>query len=95
MKRLPIYLLLGIVVFGSLSIGCRDEEDPEYWLDYMYDRPWREKSLKTLNEIFSRRALFSKQDAYEIRKLCEKIDRKLNGLINSLRGVKRNKSSKD
>jgi hypothetical protein len=54
MKRLPICLLLGIVILGHLSVGCRDEEDPEYWLDYMYDRPWREKSLKTLNEIFSK-----------------------------------------
>lgn len=54
MKRLPIFLLLGAVIFGSLVVGCRDEEDPEYWLDYMYDRPWREKSLKTLNEIFSK-----------------------------------------
>jgi hypothetical protein len=54
MKRLPIFLLLGALVLGSLVVGCRDENDPEYWLDYMYDRPWREKSLKTLNEIFSR-----------------------------------------
>lgn len=54
MKRLPIFLLLGAVVFSSLVVGCRDENDPEYWLDYMYDRPWREKSLKTLNEIFNK-----------------------------------------
>jgi four helix bundle protein len=47
----------------------------------------------TLNEIFRRRALFSEEEANEVRKRCEQIDRKLNGLINSLRGMKRTKSS--
>lgn len=47
----------------------------------------------TLNEIFRRRILFSKEEANEVRKRCEQIDRKLNGLINSLQGKKRNKSS--
>ena len=43
----------------------------------------------TLNEIFRRRKLFSEEDSNEVRNRCEKIDRKLNGLINSLRGKKR------
>ena len=43
----------------------------------------------TLNEIFRRRKLFSEDEAAEIRKRCEHIDRKLNGLINSLRGKDR------
>src|SRR4030043_1197650 len=43
----------------------------------------------TLNEIFRRRRLFSEEEAIEIRNRCEQIDRKLNGLINSLRGKKR------
>jgi len=40
----------------------------------------------TLNEIFRRRGLFNKAEAVEVRSRCETIDRKLNGLINSLRG---------
>jgi four helix bundle protein len=47
----------------------------------------------TLNEIFRRRSLFSDQEAVEVRRQCEIIDRKLNGLINSLRGKKRDTSS--
>ena len=43
----------------------------------------------TLNEIFRRRRLFSEVEAMEIRNRCEEIDRKLNGLINSLRGKRR------
>ena len=43
----------------------------------------------TLNEIFRKRKLFPEEQANEVRKRCEQIDRKLNGLINSLRGIKR------
>ena len=43
----------------------------------------------TLNEIFRRRQLFSQKDAQEVRNRCVQIDRKLNGLINSLRGTRR------
>lgn len=46
----------------------------------------------TLNEIFRRRKLFSDEEAKEIRRRCEEIDRKLNGLMNSLRGKKRNEN---
>ena len=42
----------------------------------------------TLNEVFRRKKLFQKKEASQIRTQCEQIDRKLNGLINSLRGTK-------
>jgi four helix bundle protein len=42
----------------------------------------------TLNEVFRRRNLFSEEDAKEIRSCCEQVDRKLNGLINSLKGTR-------
>ena len=42
----------------------------------------------TLNEVFRRRRLFSEEEANEVRKRCEQIDRKLNGLINSLKGTR-------
>ena len=43
----------------------------------------------TLIEIFRRKKLFQEEAAYEVRYRCEQVDRKLNGLINSLRGKKR------
>jgi four helix bundle protein len=43
----------------------------------------------TLNEIFHKRDLFSDEEYKEIRKRGENIDRKLNGLMNSLKGKKR------
>jgi four helix bundle protein len=40
----------------------------------------------TLNEVFRRKGLFQEAVARETRRRCEQVDRKLNGLINSLRG---------
>lgn len=42
--------------------------------------------LLTLVEIFSRRNLISEDDLEKIREKAETLDRKLHGLINSLRG---------
>ena len=41
----------------------------------------------TLLEVFRRRGLFTESDSEEIRNRCEVIDRKLDGLVNSLRGT--------
>ena len=49
----------------------------------------------TLNEIFRRRKLFLEENASKVRRRCEQIDRKLNGLINSLRGTKGPSAPKD
>lgn len=43
----------------------------------------------TLVEVFRRNGLFSEEEALKIRKQSEAIDRKLNGLVNSLRGMRR------
>jgi len=42
----------------------------------------------TLNVVFRRRKLFQEEEAREVRNRCEQVDRKLNGLINSLHGTK-------
>jgi len=41
----------------------------------------------TLIEVFGRRKLFREEDRQELRSRCEAIDRKINGLRNSLRGA--------
>ena len=43
----------------------------------------------TLNEVFRIRKLFDEGESVEIRRRAEHIDRKLNGLMNSVRGMKR------
>ena len=42
----------------------------------------------TLNEIFLRKQFFQLDASIEVRRRCEQVDRKLNGLINSLRGTR-------
>ena len=42
----------------------------------------------TLNAVFKRRKLFQENEAREVRNRCEQVDRKLDGLINSLHGTK-------
>lgn len=54
MKRIPILLLLFVMIASTFVIGCRDEEDPEYNIDMLYDRPWREKALKNIQDIFNK-----------------------------------------
>jgi four helix bundle protein len=41
----------------------------------------------TQTEVFRRRGLFTESDSEEIRNRCEVIDRKLDGLVSSLRGT--------
>ncbi len=43
----------------------------------------------TLIEVFKRNQLFGTEDSLALRHRCETIDRKLNGLINFLKGKKR------
>jgi four helix bundle protein len=43
----------------------------------------------TLNEVFKRRKLVTGEESIEIRLKGEGIDRKLNGLMNAIRGSKR------
>jgi four helix bundle protein len=43
----------------------------------------------TLNEVFKKRKLFSEEESKAIRDWGEEIDRKLNGLMNAIRGRKR------
>lgn len=43
----------------------------------------------TLNEVFRKRKLFSEEEAQKVREKGIDIDRKLNGLMNSLKGIKR------
>jgi four helix bundle protein len=45
--------------------------------------------MVTLNEVFRIRKIFNERACVEIRRRAEHIDRKLKGLMNSVRGMKR------
>ncbi len=90
MKRLPILLVLAALVVSSTLMGCRDENDPAYWLDQMHDRPWREKSLKTLNEIFNKRMQENNNDLQH-PKVKELVDLMVPKLVEGYKAFDRDK----
>jgi len=55
------------------------------FIQYLYVAEGSLFEVLTLTEIFMRRKLLKEQEGAEIRKKAEVIDRKLHGLINSLR----------
>jgi len=59
------------------------------FIQYLYIAQGSLFEVVTLNEVFLRRELVTEKEGSEIRGRCEAIDRKLNGLISTLRGRKR------
>jgi four helix bundle protein len=55
------------------------------FIQYLYIAEGSLFELLTLVEVFKRRGVINEQEANEIRKRAEILDRKLHGLINSLR----------
>lgn len=55
------------------------------FIQYLYIAEGSLFEALTLTEIFKRRKLFQEKDATEIKYKAETIDRKLHGLINTLR----------
>ena len=58
------------------------------FIQYLHIAQGSVYEVVTLNEVFRRRKLFKEEESGEIRDRCEQIDRKLNGLINSLKGIR-------
>jgi four helix bundle protein len=76
------------VVSSSQNIAeGKGRQYKKEFIQYLHIAQGSLYEVVTLNEVFRRRKLFSEEDAQEVRNRCEKIDRKLNGLINSLRGT--------
>jgi four helix bundle protein len=59
------------------------------FIQYLYIAEGSLFEVLTLSEIFRRRKLFRENESMEIRNRAEIIDRKLHGLVNSLKGKQR------
>ncbi len=59
------------------------------FIQYLYIAEGSLFEVLTLSEIFRRRKLFKENESTEIRERAEIIDRKLHGLVNSLKGKPR------
>ena len=77
------------VVSSSQNIAeGKGRQYKKEFIQYLHIAQGSLYEVVTLNEVFHRRKIFFEKDAIEVRNRCEKIDRKLNGLVNSLRGTK-------
>ncbi len=75
----------------SLNIAeGKGRQHRKEFIQFLYIARGSTFEVVTLNEIFRRKRLFSEEEAKDIRKRCEQVDRKLNGLINSLKGKVKN-----
>ena len=82
------------VVSSSQNIAeGKGRQYKKEFIQYLHIAQGSLYEVVTLNEVFRRRKLFLEGDSQEVRNRCEKIDRKLNGLVNSLRGTKGRKFS--
>jgi four helix bundle protein len=84
------YRLIGQTEAAVSSIGQNIAEGKgrqykKEFIQYLYVAEGSLFELLTLVEIFKRRGIMKEQEANEIRVRAETIDRKLHGLINSLR----------
>ena len=76
----------------SVSQNIAEGKGRQYkkeFIQFLYISQGSLYEVVTLNEVFRRKKLFKEEDAHNVRNRCVQIDRKLNGLINSLRGKKR------
>ncbi|MDY6950444.1 MAG: four helix bundle protein [Thermodesulfobacteriota bacterium] len=73
----------------------KDRQYKKEFIQFLHIAQGSVYEVVTLNEVFRRKGLFHQEDAAEIRRRCEQIDRKLNGLINSLRGKSRKSGGGD
>jgi four helix bundle protein len=63
----------------------RGRQYKKEFIQFLYIAEGSLFEVVTLNEIFCRNNLFTDEQALDIRLRCEQIDRKLNGLIKSLK----------
>jgi four helix bundle protein len=82
----------------SVSQNIAEGKGRQYkkeFIQFLYIAQGSLYEVVTLSEVFRRRSLFSEPCAEEVRNRCEKIDRKINGLVNSLRGTNGRKHPSD
>jgi four helix bundle protein len=76
-----------VVSHGQNIAEGKGRQYKKEFIQYLHIAQGSLYEVLTLLEVFRRRGLFTESDSEEIRNRCEVIDRKLDGLVNSLRGT--------
>ncbi len=75
------HLMLGtaaVAATGTLlttQVGCKNENQPDYWIDKLEDRAWRPRAVKRLEQFFEDAVTKANKDveAPEVKALLDKI----------------------
>jgi hypothetical protein len=64
-----------LISASTILVGCKDESQPEYWVDKLEDPAWRPRAIKRLEQFYedSMTKANKKQDAPEVQALLNKI----------------------
>jgi four helix bundle protein len=84
--RLTSQLEGAVVSVGQNIAEGKGRQHRKEFLQYLSIAQGSLDETVTLNEVFRKRQIFSKKESADIRSKAELIDRKLNGLMNSVRG---------
>jgi four helix bundle protein len=87
--RLVGQLEAAVISPGQNIAEGKGRQHNKEFIQFLYIARGSIFEVVTLVEIFRRKRLFNEEDAIGIRNSCGQIDRKLNGLINSLKGKSR------
>jgi hypothetical protein len=73
-------------VVATSVVGCKDESQPEYWIDKLSDRAWQANSVKRLEQFFEDTFTRSNKDvnSADVKALADKVVEPLTNLyVNS------------
>lgn len=85
-------VVTGLLVLGAVSLvatlptGCRDEQDPNYWLGKMDDVVWRDQALSNIERLYSKtvREADNDPEAPEVREFVDTVGPKLVSIYESM-----------
>ncbi len=66
---------VGVAAVSMTLVGCKDESQPEYWVDKLEDQPWRPRAIKRLEQFFEDAVTKANKDfeSAEVKALLDKI----------------------
>lgn len=66
---------LAVAAVSTTLVGCKDESQPEYWVEKLSDASWRPRAVKRLEQFYedSVTKAGKKEDAPEVKALLDKI----------------------
>lgn len=79
---LPVLPIAGTAAIAMVVVGCKDEGQPEYWVDKLDDRAWKPRAIKRLEQFFEDAFTKANKDvqAADVKKLA---DESIQPLVNT------------